>query len=346
MAEDVKSSFPWTAFLNPGAQLLTSAGNALYNWLAGGQEQRWQSEQARIAYERQLELLNNQREYDSPRNQLQRIIDAGLNPNLVYGQLDMSSSSPVTAPQAGAGSISPANMNINASDPLQSQLMMAQIERLKTQNSNDTRLTTSQIERFAALNGLSVKQSYLIEQQAEEAIARTSQLNTSLDNIKKQYEILSEQQKQEAFQTAYIESIQTSRIQATNEENRAIMEYSVALAAAELLGIKASTALKWAQTANTNKDTQLKQSQIRLNNAQEAVARNNAQYLLSLTSYTDANKEALMSKTVQTALYNYDVLGIGKDWNKMNFIEKFIQSLLQSGHMLTSLLGNVVHIGL
>lgn len=344
MAE--KSSIPWTAFLDPAAQLVTSAGNALYNWLAGGQEQRWQEKAATTAYERQLSLLNNQRAYDHPLAQLQRLIDAGLNPNLAYGQLDMSSSSPVTAPEGGAGSISSPNMRIDASDPLQSQLMMAQIERLKTQNSNDTRMTDSQIERFAALNDVSVKQAYLLEQQAEETIARTTQLNVSLDNIKKEFEILSEKKKQEVFQTAFIEAIQENRIQASNEEYKAVMEYAVAMAAAELLGVKADTALKWAQTANTKKDTQLKQSQIRLNNAQMAVARNNAQYLLSLTSYTDANKESLMSKTVQTTFYNYSVLGIGKDWNKMSFYEKGLQQLFQAGHMLTTMLGNVINIGL
>lgn len=344
MAE--KSSIPWTAFLDPAAQFVTSAGNALYNWLAGGQEQRWQEKAATTAYERQLALLNNQRSYDHPLAQVQRLIDAGLNPNLAYGQLDMSSSSPVNAPAGGAGSISPANMRLDASDPLQSQLMMAQIERLKTQNSNDTRMTNSQIERFAALNDVSVKQAYLLEQQAEETISRTTQLNVSLDNIKKEFEILSEKQKQEAFQSAYIEAIQENRIQASNEEFKAVIETSVALAAAELLGVKAENALKWAQTANVKKDTQLKQSQIRLNNAQMAVARNNAQYLLSLTAYTNANKESLMSKTVQTTLYNYSVLGIGKDWTKMGFLEKGAQQIFQAGHMLTTMLGNVINIGL
>lgn len=39
-----------------------------------------------VAYQRELELMKYQNDYNSPLNQMQRFKDAGLNPNLVYGQ--------------------------------------------------------------------------------------------------------------------------------------------------------------------------------------------------------------------------------------------------------------------
>lgn len=51
---------------------------------------KWEVEQNRvntdIAYNRQMELLKYQLDYNSPLAQMQRFKDAGLNPNLVYGQ--------------------------------------------------------------------------------------------------------------------------------------------------------------------------------------------------------------------------------------------------------------------
>lgn len=181
MAE--KSSIPWTAFLDPAAQFVTSAGNALYNWLAGGQEQRWQEKAATTAYERQLSLLNNQRAYDHPLAQVQRLIDAGLNPNLAYGQLDLSSSSPVTTPQGGAGSISSPNMHIDASDPLQSQLIQAQIRELRSQADNRDTLMPYQARSLLAQAGLDEKRQDLVLSQTAEVQANIGVLQRTCKKI-------------------------------------------------------------------------------------------------------------------------------------------------------------------
>lgn len=56
------------------------------------------SAQSELEYQRNLELWNMQNEYNSPQAQMQRYIDAGLNPNLIYGTGSASSGN-ASAPQ-------------------------------------------------------------------------------------------------------------------------------------------------------------------------------------------------------------------------------------------------------
>lgn len=59
-------------------------------------------ESATTAFERQKELMNMQNEYNDPAAQMQRYVDAGLNPNLVYGTPNLSAApSSVSTGQLG-----------------------------------------------------------------------------------------------------------------------------------------------------------------------------------------------------------------------------------------------------
>lgn len=61
-----------------GAQLL----GGLAGQIGGNQANKRESE---LAYQRQLAMWNRTNEYNSPTNQMKRLQEAGLNPNLVYG---------------------------------------------------------------------------------------------------------------------------------------------------------------------------------------------------------------------------------------------------------------------
>lgn len=50
-------------------------------------------ELAEYSYQKDLDMWERQNEYNSPANQMQRMIDAGLNPNLMYGQGDTGNAS-------------------------------------------------------------------------------------------------------------------------------------------------------------------------------------------------------------------------------------------------------------
>ena len=61
-------------------------------------------ELAKWQYQANLEQWNRENEYNSPAAQMQRYMDAGLNPNLIYGQQNLSAGSPqasVTQLQSG-----------------------------------------------------------------------------------------------------------------------------------------------------------------------------------------------------------------------------------------------------
>lgn len=99
---------PVGAILNPILQMLTNQKN-----------RQWQSEQAELQNQRNIEQWNRENEYNLPANQMQRYIDAGLNPNLIYGQPSLSADSPnmvapfetpnAIAPQLDAGALNQAS---------------------------------------------------------------------------------------------------------------------------------------------------------------------------------------------------------------------------------------------
>lgn len=72
----------------------------LGNSLASTADQyHWQQKAAEEANKRALEWWNMQNEYNTPKSQLSRFIDAGLNPNLIYGQMQNSNAGDIGTPK-------------------------------------------------------------------------------------------------------------------------------------------------------------------------------------------------------------------------------------------------------
>lgn len=63
-----------------------------YNKQLQEQQAAYQKEAAETSWNRQLEAWNMENEYNSPKAQMQRYQDAGLNPNLIYGQSNTAGS--------------------------------------------------------------------------------------------------------------------------------------------------------------------------------------------------------------------------------------------------------------
>lgn len=71
-----------------GAGLISAAGSLLGNLFGFGSQaatNKAQMELAKYQYEKNLEMWNRQNEYNLPSAQRQRLLDAGLNPALMYG---------------------------------------------------------------------------------------------------------------------------------------------------------------------------------------------------------------------------------------------------------------------
>lgn len=95
------------AAINPTAILGTMASGALD--FAGAMWQNSQNKKAATtAWNRQLAMLEYQNAYNTPAEQMKRYKEAGLNPNLIYGQQNLSASASsvpmaASAPSTGLG---------------------------------------------------------------------------------------------------------------------------------------------------------------------------------------------------------------------------------------------------
>lgn len=71
----------------PGIGSLVAGGvNLFANAMTNRRARKYEREMAEYTYSKDLEMWNKQNEYNSPRMQMQRFFDAGLNPKLIYGQ--------------------------------------------------------------------------------------------------------------------------------------------------------------------------------------------------------------------------------------------------------------------
>ena len=67
-----------------GTSAVSSGLNALFGNSAASKTRKHQRWLAEYQYQKDLEMWNKQNEYNNPSNQMARLKDAGLNPNLVY----------------------------------------------------------------------------------------------------------------------------------------------------------------------------------------------------------------------------------------------------------------------
>ena len=106
-------------------------------------QNNWQTAENEKAYARSLEMWNLQNAYNSPTAQMSRLRQAGLNPNLVYGN-GVTGNSAGSAPQYQPAKIQRATMepyrgwNLGLSDAVSAYLAVrqnkAQVENMEAQN--------------------------------------------------------------------------------------------------------------------------------------------------------------------------------------------------------------------
>lgn len=84
--------------LNPSAVLGTFASDLTSTLWSGHQQNKANKEAQFQSYAQQVSLMNEQNAYNTPAAQMARYKEAGLNPNLIYGQSNLSAS-PSSVPQ-------------------------------------------------------------------------------------------------------------------------------------------------------------------------------------------------------------------------------------------------------
>lgn len=103
-----------SSLIGAGSSLLNGVANAVFGDINTKRQIRANKELARYQNDLNIQNWNMQNEYNLPKNQMQRFADAGLNPNLIYGQSNT------------AGDVGNVNVgSVDASLPLQDSVMNA-----------------------------------------------------------------------------------------------------------------------------------------------------------------------------------------------------------------------------
>ena len=83
--------FPLAAALAAGGSIISQGINAITQQNMNSRTRRWNEKMYEKQRQDNLAQWNLQNAYDSPAAQMQRYREAGLNPNLIYGQSNTSS---------------------------------------------------------------------------------------------------------------------------------------------------------------------------------------------------------------------------------------------------------------
>lgn len=173
------------AALSSGLSFLSSLYNAWQTDKTNKENRAFAESQATTAYERQKELMQMEWDYMSPSAQMLRYAAAGLNPNLVYSQLSPPGSAP-SAPIGNATPLSAPQIGDLGSSILSARLADAQIERLQTQNTNDTDKIKQDIEESLSRIGLNKENATYISQLATTVPSQIAKLEQEVALLSRQ----------------------------------------------------------------------------------------------------------------------------------------------------------------
>lgn len=131
--------FPVAAAIAAGGSLLSSGLSSLSNRRNTNKTIEANRKMAQFQYSKDLEMWNRTNEYNSPENQMLRLKQGGLNPNLVYGHGTVAGNAPqgsmpkFNAPQAQYN-YSPLDVSSPISTFQDMTMKQAQTDNLRAQN--------------------------------------------------------------------------------------------------------------------------------------------------------------------------------------------------------------------
>lgn len=149
-------AFPIAAAIAGAAALGSSITGAVSNSNLNKKTQKYNKEMYERQYQDNLTMWNMSNSYNSPQEQMKRLQEAGLNPNLVYGSGGQTggTASPMSAPNPGNVDFKPTAIDLGraagtAFDKyFDYQVKNAQLDNLKAQN--DVILEEANLKRAQA----------------------------------------------------------------------------------------------------------------------------------------------------------------------------------------------------
>lgn len=215
-------------------------------------------------------MQDKQNLYNSPANQMQLLRNAGLNPNLAYGNLASAASERVegTTPPTTPGTLDLSSGFTNAAG---TYATLEQTRRENELQGANTRKLNAEAENQEIQNARDRfdldKQASRYEREKKEQEARIEQINSTIDQINTQVGLITQQTKteiqrtlQETLNTKYLDETLNDRIGIIKEQYNLSVEQVENLKQATKL-IKYQQSLTIAQTNKCNKEADLLQIQ-------------------------------------------------------------------------------------
>lgn len=166
-------------------------------------DQQWRLQKDQQKYNTLMYNLNNQ--YNSAASQMARFNSAGLNPNLIYGQMQNG----LAAPTSGQGS-APSPVRMDPFDVLTLEQQQANIEKTNAETKNiekntekqesDIKVNDATIVRFGVQNGLDEKQTEFLGESINKFKVECDKMRAEIGVLNKQVEVLEQQRKLTKYQ--------------------------------------------------------------------------------------------------------------------------------------------------
>lgn len=192
----------WQFGAGLGVNLLNLANSIYQNFT----NRAFSNESASTAYNRQVELMDMQNEYNSPGAQMQRLVDAGLNPYLAQGGMSNSLAAPDVNQANFPYSHSQMMGDVDVLAPLQARLLQAQIRDINSQADNREQLRPWQIKQIAARLGVDYADAARLAQEVIESNQRISESAARIG-------LLSEQKRAQMIDNYVSENVAGARIE-------------------------------------------------------------------------------------------------------------------------------------
>ena len=237
------------AALDFGGNILTMGLNHFWQKKQLSQSEQWAREDATTAYNRMIEQWNRENAYNTPKAQMQRALEAGLNPNLYLAQQGLGNGSigTPTVPQAASAGGDAYTSPTGLTSFVDAEYKQALIDDLESSARNRDKITDGQLERWLHENNVSDVTIDELRSAIDVNNARVNEINASSNKMKAEFDLLKEDEKAKKFENYITEHTMKLSIEAKNKESEAVIKTALALSMANVANVKADTALKIAQ---------------------------------------------------------------------------------------------------
>lgn len=266
------------AYINAASNAINNAGSILAQSNLNKRTQKWNEKMYDLQRQHSLADWAMQNEYNSPTAQMARFRDAGLNPNLIYGQTNTADAVRSTSvqgwnPRAPQFNFDPASALAAYYDV---QLKEAQIDNLRTANTVAT-------------------------QEALLKAAQTNNIGQQTETSKFQLGVLKETSLEAAQASIRNVQAQTQMTLDNNERQKALTSSSLQEAAERILKLRldqnnsaTENVRLRAAIDGLNKDNQLKELDLQLK--RNGIQPTDNIFLRVLTQYLDGKLPELLDK--------------------------------------------------